>query len=146
MGSPSKGWHMPFVTGHRYKVSWGASGLDFETIQVRVEQNWASTDLPIEIVHNHTDTRVYINATQYDEDWLELEQIANETYLDSSSSWVMGSNIHYPEEDTQMFYYVVTGVDPTIQFLKLEGSRCWDTCVDDMENSDISDVINKWSD
>lgn len=83
MGTPGSGWHMPFVTGHRYKVSWGASGLDFETIQVKVEYNWEDGDSPIEIVHNHTDTRVYVNATTYDHNWSNSEQVENGTYTDS---------------------------------------------------------------
>lgn len=27
---PSKGWATPFVTGHKYKLHWGISGVDFE--------------------------------------------------------------------------------------------------------------------
>ena len=29
---PSNGWATPFVTGHKYKLHWGQSGLDFESL------------------------------------------------------------------------------------------------------------------
>jgi len=27
---PGMGWATPFVTGHKYKIHWGMTGLDFE--------------------------------------------------------------------------------------------------------------------
>ena len=27
--APMKGWAVPFVTGHKYKIHWGLTGLDF---------------------------------------------------------------------------------------------------------------------
>lgn len=27
---PMNGWATPFVTGHKYKIHWGMTGLDFE--------------------------------------------------------------------------------------------------------------------
>lgn len=27
---PVSGWATPFVTGHKYKIHWGVTGLDFE--------------------------------------------------------------------------------------------------------------------
>lgn len=69
--APIEGWNIPLATGHRYLVYWGAAGLDFEQMQVTLSGNWFSDDEPIGIVHNHTDTRVYVNATVYtqDESW-----------------------------------------------------------------------------
>ena len=26
---PKAGWAVPFVTGHKYKISWGYTGIDF---------------------------------------------------------------------------------------------------------------------
>jgi len=63
--SPIIGWNLPLATGHRYQVSFGAIGLDFTQMQVTLSGNWFSTDKPIMLVHNHTDTRVYVNATVY---------------------------------------------------------------------------------
>lgn len=34
--NPSKNWCQPFVTGHKYKISWGVVGLDFETMNFEV--------------------------------------------------------------------------------------------------------------
>jgi len=30
---PSKNWAVPFVTGHKYKIHWGVTGIDFETMR-----------------------------------------------------------------------------------------------------------------
>ena len=27
--NPSNGWAVPFVTGHKYKINWGDTGLDW---------------------------------------------------------------------------------------------------------------------
>jgi len=31
---PSSSWTMPLVTGHKYRVSWGLSGIDFEQMSI----------------------------------------------------------------------------------------------------------------
>jgi hypothetical protein len=33
---PSKNWATPFVTGHKYKIHWGVTGIDFEKMSVTV--------------------------------------------------------------------------------------------------------------
>lgn len=34
--NPGKDWSIPFVTGHKYKIHWGLTGVDFETMKVTV--------------------------------------------------------------------------------------------------------------
>jgi len=33
-------WAVPFVTGHKYKISWGYTGLDFDQMQVDLSERW----------------------------------------------------------------------------------------------------------
>ena len=53
----------PYVTGHKYKVHFGQTGLDFEQLQLVVSERWKPTDKPIYMVHNHTDVRANITIT-----------------------------------------------------------------------------------
>jgi hypothetical protein len=51
------------VTGHKYKISWGGTGLDFELMNIELSEEWSETDKPIYFVHNFTDVRAEINIT-----------------------------------------------------------------------------------
>jgi hypothetical protein len=59
---PSNGWAMPYVTGHRYRIHWGA-GLDFTEMRVEVSERWEEDDEDIYFNTNFTDTREAINVT-----------------------------------------------------------------------------------
>lgn len=143
--NPSTSWNVPMVTGHKYKVSWGAAGLDFEDMYVKVMPIWWENDDYIEVVHNHTDVRVYINATQYDNNWAGT-QINNDTYNGWTSTYEMGTNVHYESVDVQEFTYVVTGSDRTKLDLYLDGDRCFDeNCLEDGQDDIISDTPELWS-
>jgi hypothetical protein len=56
-GDPAMGWAIPFVTGHKYKISFGMTGLDFEQLTMTRSENWKADDLSIYLVHNWTDVR-----------------------------------------------------------------------------------------
>lgn len=60
---PSNGWAIPFVTGHKYKMSWGHTGLDFEKMSLTLSERWESNDKPIYFVHNYTDVRALFDVT-----------------------------------------------------------------------------------
>lgn len=36
---PSNGWAVPYVTGHRYRLTW-ANDLDFTRMDVEVSERW----------------------------------------------------------------------------------------------------------
>jgi len=55
--SPSKGWATPFVTGHKYKIHWGKTGLDWDRLTIDVSERWRETDHSIHLFHNFTDKR-----------------------------------------------------------------------------------------
>jgi len=54
---PSEAWTAVFVTGHKYKLSWGNTGIDFEKMRVTLSERWEEDDLPVIFVHNYTDAR-----------------------------------------------------------------------------------------
>jgi hypothetical protein len=54
---PSAGWAIPIVTGHKYKIHFGVTGLDFESLQIDLSEEWRETDNDIYLVHNWTDVR-----------------------------------------------------------------------------------------
>jgi len=56
VGDPM-GWAVAWVTKHKYKLSWGNSGLDFEKMTFTVSERWHPTDNPIFFIHNFTDVR-----------------------------------------------------------------------------------------
>lgn len=54
---PMNGWATPFVTGHKYKISFGMTGLDYEQLLIDTSERWEEWDKPIYLVHNWTDVR-----------------------------------------------------------------------------------------
>jgi len=50
------------VTGHKYKISWGQVGLDWEGMKMDISKVWGPRDDPIYFVHNFTDVRVDIET------------------------------------------------------------------------------------
>ena len=55
--SDPTGWALPWVTGHKYKVSWGGTGIDFEEMTLTLSERWEETDKNIVFAHNFTDVR-----------------------------------------------------------------------------------------
>jgi hypothetical protein len=60
--SPKNSWAVPMITGHKYKIHWAKTGLDFEQMQLSLSQRWEETDRPIYLVHNFTDGREAIET------------------------------------------------------------------------------------
>lgn len=52
---PGNGWAVPFVTGHKYKLHWGQTGLDFDRLTVKTSERWEEADKSIHFFHNFTD-------------------------------------------------------------------------------------------
>jgi hypothetical protein len=55
--SSDKRYAVSLVTGHKYKIHWGQTGIDFETIHAEISEKWEPTDAPVYLVHNYTDSR-----------------------------------------------------------------------------------------
>jgi len=61
--NPMNHWVFPVITGHKYRVSWAATGLDFETFNFALSEEWVETDKNVMFTYNHTDVRAEINVT-----------------------------------------------------------------------------------
>jgi len=46
-GKPKNGWAVPFVTGHKYRVHWGETALDFERMMFEQSEQWEEGDRTI---------------------------------------------------------------------------------------------------
>jgi len=58
---PANGWATPFVTGHKYKIHFGMTGLDYEELTIDASERWEDWDKSIYFVHNWTDVRMAID-------------------------------------------------------------------------------------
>lgn len=144
--SPSRGWHLPIPTGHRYLAYFGAYGLDFTSLTVETSPLWNSDDHVIEVFQNHTDIRAAIIVNAVDQDGNELLR-NNPSYNenDDKNSWEMGSHLH--SSDDHEFYYVVDGRDTTVRKTKFKAIRCEGPCDDAViEGTIIEQTIRRWSD
>lgn len=70
---PDDAWAVPFVTGHRYKIHWSDTGLDFTRMRIDLSRRWEETDLDVGLVFNHTDVREAIYFTLPDSTLGEVE-------------------------------------------------------------------------
>ena len=56
------GWAVPFVTGHKYKIGWTGSGLDFTSMSMTLSTRWQTTDKSLYFLHNFIDRREAIRV------------------------------------------------------------------------------------
>lgn len=80
ISKPSNGWAVPYVTGHKYRIHWGETPLDFTKMMFEQSEQWESTDSPIHFVSNFTDVR---EAIEFKDG--AGEQIMNQTYTGANS-------------------------------------------------------------
>ena len=55
------GWSFPIITGKKYKIHFGQTGLDYEEMRIDLSEKWEETDAPIYFIHNFTDIRAAID-------------------------------------------------------------------------------------
>ena len=52
-----------FITGHKYRIHWGETGIDFySSMKVYISEEWEATDESLFLVHNFTDVRAKIEV------------------------------------------------------------------------------------
>ena len=106
---PSKNWAQPFVTGHKYKISWGVTGIDFEAMNFEVAQPYHPDDKSVYLIHNFTDVREGIEV----HDRSTNIQYLNETIASNSDDWVAGQNWVYNDTETREFHVVMNAKNKT---------------------------------
>ena len=97
------GWATPFVTGHKYKIHWGLTGLDFEQMTLTLSERWQETDKSIYLVHNFTDVRAGIEVRY------NGELVENNTITSNINDALPGHNLVLNDTETREFYMIVNG-------------------------------------
>jgi hypothetical protein len=57
-----------FIIGHKYRIHWGQTGIDFDDMKVLISEEWEPTDKSLYFVHNFTDVRAAIDVKHEAED------------------------------------------------------------------------------
>ena len=60
--SPGFANTISIVTGHKYRFSFGKTGLNFEDMKIYIDENWLESDKSIYMVHNFSDVRAAIKV------------------------------------------------------------------------------------
>jgi hypothetical protein len=144
---PSNGWAVPFVTGHKYKIHWGMTGLDFTDAKVDLSEYWLPTDKSIYLVHNVTDIRakmdVTVNGDVVEDDTIPVGPDVKE------ADYIVGQNKIFTEKPRE-FHFIVNGrfkdpLNKEARQLKFKAHRCIGPCF--IEDDDGPEPpVTKWSD
>ena len=95
---PMNGWAVPFVTGHRYRVSW-ANNLDFTQMNIQLSERWEPNDKQVQFNIPFIDAREAINVTDTDTGI----QIMDKTLLLAATTHETGTNLLQNETEIREF-------------------------------------------
>jgi hypothetical protein len=106
---PSNGWATPFVTGHKYKISFGMTGLDYEKLIIDASERWEEWDKSIYLVHNWTDVRQAIDFRigKNGGRWGWLAE--NNSIPTDTSNYTFGQHVIYNETDKRETHVIING-------------------------------------
>jgi len=142
--NPVKSWPSPYLTGHKYKVSWGGSGLDFDQMKIMLSDQFEETDGNMIFIHNYTDVRakyeVRAGSTSYDNATLQSFDV-------NFPGHITGQNHHFNATGFQSLQVVVNGKDlANNKIIQLVGHRCDGPCVAVIDEVETEDTKRYWSD
>jgi hypothetical protein len=72
------------VTGHKYRIHWGKTGINFENLRIGIDENFLKTDKDIYFVHNFSDVRAAIKVKY------EGVEVANDTIPTDPAKYLPG--------------------------------------------------------
>jgi hypothetical protein len=72
------------VTGHKYRIKWGKTGLDFDSMSSEITEEWKQNDKSLYFVHRFVDRRDRIKVTH------NGNTIANNTIAVNPDDYVTG--------------------------------------------------------
>lgn len=84
---PGNSWAVPFVTGHKYRITW-ANDLDYTNMRVQVSEKWEADDADTFFMLPFVDAREAINVTDTDTGL----QIMDKSLLEPKNTWTTGFN------------------------------------------------------
>lgn len=106
---PKNGWATPFVTGHKYKIHFGMTGLDYEKLTITASERWEDWDKSIYLVHNWTDVRQAIDfkigINGRTNGWTK----ENDTIDADPNNWVFGQHVIYNETAARETHIIING-------------------------------------
>jgi len=102
-------WATPFITGHKYKIHWGQTGIDWEGLTVVLSEKWEETDNALWLVHNYTDVRSNITLHDVSANITYENNTLTSTDLSASNTLTTGQNIHYEDNNTREFHFGING-------------------------------------
>jgi hypothetical protein len=146
--SPGNSNTVAIVTGHKYRVSWGKTGLDFENLNAGLDEHWLETDKSVYFVHNFTDVRAKIEIK------LDGQLIENDTIPANPSDYTTGQNLvrnitDVQSNEEQLLKFVVNGKNSTpykSRMLTFKGYRCIGPCNVDINETTEVGAEKLWSD
>lgn len=137
---PGNGWATPFVTGKKYKIHFGQTGLDYEKLQFDMSQLWEEWDEPIYIMHNWTDIRAAIDFTVKEKDSSKYYVMPNNSISSHKSQWALGQNVVYNATAVRETHWIISPKNQSInpyeeQTVKQVGHRCVGACGEQLNES-----------
>jgi hypothetical protein len=100
---PSNGWATPFVVGHKYKIHWGMTGLDWDRMTLDVSERYRENDPSLYLVHNFTDIRAEMDVK------FNGKVVKNDTIADVPQDYKTGQHVLYEDQRVREFHFVVNG-------------------------------------
>ena len=100
------------VTGHKYRIHWGKTGINFEGLTIKIDENWLDTDKSIYFVHNFSDVRAAIDVK------FNGQLVENNTIPASSADYYVGQNLvrnitDLGSKEEQYLKFIVNGRNNT---------------------------------
>lgn len=114
------------VTGHKYRIHWGKTGINFEDLKILIDENWLDTDKDIFFVHNFSDVRALIEVK------MNGQIIANDTIPTNPAEYYAAQNLvrnitDIGSKEEQLLSFIVNGKNNTKwrdNSMTFKGFRC----------------------
>jgi len=135
-----KGWAVPFVTGHSYRMHW-QTGLDFLFMTMTISERWSSSDKYVKFVMNFTDVREAVNITNT----ATGELVPNNTIDIHKNNWDLGDNLILNDTETREIHVYVGGKEYDHRQITLLGLECLYDCYEAVEEVELETDIRYWS-
>lgn len=144
------------MTGHKYKIHWGITGLDWDTMTIDPSERWQATDNSIYFVHNFTDVRMMIDVNlggkdvnayavpdpkdigwvgkELTEDQLKVKSLTTNVIPPLEADYKSGQSIIFPKDEIREFHWIVNdvgtkrGAAKSTKRLKFDIHRCIGAC------------------
>ena len=129
--SPSNGWAVPFVTGHKYRAWWDNGQLDFTRMRIEVSNQWKPEDEYILFNFPFVDGREAVDFFGKYGGSFAADGESNDYYANGSltntarENWLSGYNV-VDNELKKEIDFVINGRTESSKTIEVDGIRCRD--------------------